>query len=92
MARFKNSFPMVHDTLVGNDGQWMGLDDFQPFWAARRIAEVSSIVLLLLVDQRFYSVARSMLYYVRTSLGTSSTAKAGATAPALTSGRGCLTG
>jgi hypothetical protein len=43
LARFKNAFPLVHDMLVGADGNWLGLDDFQPFWAMRRISEAAEL-------------------------------------------------
>jgi len=48
VARFKNSFPLVHDMLVGADGNWLGLDDFQPFWATRRISEAAELFVLWL--------------------------------------------
>jgi len=43
MARMKNSFPSVYESLVGPDGNWLGLDDFQPFWATRRISEAAEL-------------------------------------------------
>jgi len=43
MARLKNGFQVVYDTLVGPDGAWKGLDDYKPFWMTRRIAEERGI-------------------------------------------------